>query len=131
MNANSLINISVEKDTKVQKEDLESVVLGLAERLDFIDIQILRKFYMTGKEFPNDTQPYCFPLLFKEMKESHHLKIGIEAMRKRLKNLERVGLIQKVKYSNPTSYTPVRGLEQVVRAVITRFFLINGLTKFL
>jgi len=106
-------------------------VLALADRLDFLDVQLLRKFYMTGKEFPNDTQPYCFPLLFKEMRESHHLKIGIEALRKRLNTLERFGLVQKIRNSNPTNYTPVRGLEQVVRAVIAKFFLINGLTKFL
>ncbi|HKZ45154.1 MAG TPA: hypothetical protein VJ343_00440 [archaeon] len=106
-------------------------ILMLADRLDFIDIQLLRKFYMTGKEFPNDTQPYCFPLLFKEMRESHHLKIGIEALRKRLNNLEKIGLVFKVKNSNPTSYVPTRGLEQIVRAVIAKFFMINGLTKFL
>lgn len=105
--------------------------LKLAERLDFIDIQILRKFYMTGKEFPNDTQPYCFPLLYKEMKTTHHLKIGLEALRKRLNNLAKLGLLAKIKHSNPTSYGPIKEREVFVRAVILRFFLISGLTKFL
>ena len=119
------------QNQQIKENNQLDKILLLADKLDFIDIQLLRKFYMTGKEFPNDTQPYCFPLLFKEMRESHHLKIGIEAMRKRLKNLEKVGLILKVKNSNPTSYTPVRGLEQVVRAIIAKFFLISGISNFI
>ena len=113
------------------KKNLESVILNLAERLDFIDIQILRKFYMTGKEFPNDTQPYCFPLLYRELKISHHLKIGIEALRKRLDTLVRSGLLIKIRHSNPTNYSPVKGREKNIRSVIVKFFVIHGLTKFL
>jgi hypothetical protein len=117
--------ISIEKNIK----DLD--VSHLVERLDFLDIQILRKFYMTGKEFPSDSQPYCFPILFKEMKTNHHLKIGIEALRKRLDKLVRIGLLTKIKYSNPTSYMPINGKEEIVRVIITKFFLIHGLTQFL
>jgi hypothetical protein len=106
-------------------------IISLAERLDFLDIQILRKFYMTGKDFPNDIQPYCFPVLFLEMKVNHNLKIGMEALRKRLDNLVRLGLLEKVSRSNPTNYIPVKGAEQAVRAVIARFFVINGLQKFI
>jgi len=113
------------------KEEVLDVSLKLAEKLDFLDVQILRKFYMTGKKFPLDTQPFCFPMLYREMKENHHLKIGIEALRKRLGNLVKIGFLLKIKQSNPTSYFPVNGVEQSVRAVITKFFLIHGLTKFL
>ena len=120
----SLMKISVEND-------IEVVVTNLVERLDFLDIQILRKFYTTGKEFPFDTQPYCFPILFKEMKEVHHLKIGLEALRKRLSVLVGCGFLTKINDSNPTNYAPVKGKEQLVRAVIMKFFLVNGLTKFL
>ena len=63
----------------VQQKNIEDKILGLAERLDFIDVQIIRKFYVTGKDFPHDTQPFCFPILYREMKVSNHLKIGIEA----------------------------------------------------
>jgi hypothetical protein len=94
-------------------------------------VQILRKFYATGKEFPFDTQPYCFPILYKEMKEVHRIKIGLEALRKRLDILVRCGFLSKIGNSNPTNYIPVKGKEQLVRAVIMKFFLINGLTKFL
>ncbi|MEM5844331.1 MAG: hypothetical protein QXX07_00860 [Candidatus Aenigmatarchaeota archaeon] len=119
-------NISIEKNLEMKDE-----ILSLIERLDFIDIQILRKFYMTGKEFPNDTQPYCFPLLYSELKNTHHFKIGIEALRKRLNKLVKMNLLVKVKHSNPTSYEPLRGKENFVRAIIIKFFMINGLMKFL
>ena len=113
------------------KEEVLDDSLQFAEKLDFLDVQILRKFYMTGKKFPLDTQPFCFPMLYREMKESHRLKIGREALRKRLRNLVKIGFLLKVKQSNPTSYFPVKGGEQLIRAVITKFFLIHGLTKFL
>ena len=115
----------------ITEKNENDLVISLAERLDFLDIQILRKFYMTGKEFPNDTQPYCFPILFREMRVNHHLKIGIEALRKRLLSLVRTDLLVKIKHSNPTSYSPADGKEKFVRAVILRFFVVNGLTKFL
>jgi hypothetical protein len=111
--------------------DLEKATLMLAERLDFLDVQIMRKFYSTGKAFPFDTQPFCFPILYKEMKEAHRLKICQEALRKRLDNLTKSGFLIKIRGSNPVNYEPVRGKENVVRAVITKFFLIHGLTKFL
>ncbi len=106
-------------------------ISSLAEKLDFLDVQILRKFYTTGKEFPYDTQPYCFPILFKEMKTNHHLKIGLEALRKRLNNLTRLGVLIKIRQSNPTNYSPVGGKEILVRGMIIKFFIIHGLTKFL
>jgi hypothetical protein len=65
------------------------------------------------------------------MKEVHHLKIGMEALRKRLDNLVRTELLIKIHRSNPTNYGPVAGKETVIRGIIMRFFLINGLTKFL
>jgi len=114
-----------------EQENIESRVLELAERLDFIDVQILRKFYVTGKEFPEDTRPFCFPLLYREMKVSNHLKIGIEALRKRLENLIGIGFLEKVKNSNPTNYMPVDGKENLVRGIIAKFFIIHGITKFL
>lgn len=103
----------------------------LAEKLDFLDIQLLRKFYSTGKVFPNDCQPYCFPVLYVELKVGRQIKIGLEALRKRLDNLVKLDLLLKVKNSNPANYYPVRGRERFLRAVIMKFFLINGLSKYL
>lgn len=118
-------------DKSIENKDLESVLIDFVERLDFLDVQILRKFYSTGKDYPFDTQPHCFPILYKEMKDNNHLQIGTEALRKRLDNLVRVGLLGKIQNSNPTNYTPLGGKEQLIRAMIMKFFLIHGLTKFL
>ncbi len=120
-------------ETQQQGDNIKGFenAIALAEKLDFMDIQLLRKFYMNGKEQPFDLQPYCFPLLFSEMKVNHKLKIGLEALRKRLNNLVRLGLLYKINQSNPTNYTPFIDKRQFVRAVITKFFVINGLTKFL
>jgi len=115
----------------VLRSDFEKTALMLAEKLDFLDAQILRKFYITGREFPFDTQPFCFPILYKEMKDSHRLKMCREALRKRLDNLVKTGFLEKVRGSNPINYEPSRGKENLVRAVITKFFLIHGLTKFM
>jgi len=115
----------------VLKEDFEKSISLLAERLDFWDVQILRKFYMTGKEFPFDTQPHCFPILYRELKETHRLKIGSEAFRKRLYNLVKCGFLEKIRRTSPTNYGPVKGKENMIRAVIIKFFMIHGLTKFI
>jgi len=116
---------------QAMKEDIEQVSLMLADRLDFLDVQILRKFYVTGKEFPFDTQPYCFPILYREMKVSNRLKICREAFRKRMETLVRHGFLIKMSGTNPVNYTPVKGKEALIRAVVTKFFLIHGLTKFM
>lgn len=118
-------------DKSIETKDLETVLLEFVERLDFLDVQLLRKFYSTGKDFPFDTQPHCFPILYKEMCDNNHLQIGPEALRKRLDNLVHVGLLGKIKKSNPTNYTPLSGKEQLIRAMIMKFFLDHGLTKFL
>ena len=120
----SVINISIE-------QDIEKTVNDFVERLDFLDVQLLRKFYVTNSPFPYDTQPYCFPLLFKEMREVHKIKIGSEALRKRLDNLVKTGLLEKIKNSNPANYTPVSGRENFVRATVMKFFMLSGLQKYL
>jgi hypothetical protein len=106
-------------------------IISLVERLDFLDIQLLRRFYMCGKEFPFDTQPHCFPILYQEMKTVQKIKIGSEGLRKRLDALVGLGLLNKVGGANPVVYSPQMGRVGFVRGVITKFFLINGLMKFL
>ena len=105
--------------------------IALAERLDFLDIQILRKFYITGKDYPFDCPPFCFPLFYSEMKTIHRLKISSDALRKRVNNLVELGLLIKVKHSYPTNYEPIRDKIMFIKAVVAKFFVINGLTKFL
>ena len=127
----SVLDTSLPPSVQEKTEEKVDNIITLAEKLDFFDVQLLRKFYMTGKDFPYDTQPHCFPILFLEMKVNHKISIGSEALRKRLDNLTKIGLLEKINRSNPANYSPVKGLEQIVRAMITRFFTINGLTKFL
>lgn len=123
----------LEQQFTEQEEEIGELVevSMLAERLDFLDIQILRKFYMNGKEFPFDTQPHCFPILYREMKTTQKIKIGSEGLRKRLDALVAVGLLEKIRGANPISYSPIIGKSVFVRGVITKFFLVNGLMKFL
>lgn len=126
----SLAVSSTVSSTWVIRDNIEDIIT-LAEKLDFLDIQILRKFYMSGKEYPFDCQPYCFPILYSEMKTTHKMKIGMEALRKRLGNLVRLDLLIKIRHSNPTSYEPIRDKTSFIKGVVARFFVINGLTKFL
>jgi len=64
------------------------------------------------------------------MREVHKIKIGTEALRKRLDNLARLGLLLKIRNSNPANYSPVRGKEMFVRAIIAKFFMVSGLQNF-
>lgn len=106
----------------------EDKILDLAGRLDFTNIQILRKFYATGETFPNDTKPHVFSVLYMEMKNSQSIPIGVEALRKRMDSLVSAGLLLKIGRTSPACYYPVKGIEQSVRAVIKRFMMNNGLS---
>lgn len=126
--------MKLEQTTQIQQKNIlgsfgegEDLVLSLAGKLDFLNIQILRKFYSTREVFPNDTRPHVFSMLYMEMRGEQKISIGNEALRKRLAFLVSSGLLEKVGRSNPASYHPVKGLEQTVRAVIKRFMMNNGL----
>jgi hypothetical protein len=126
---------SVEFNIKTSEEGVKTEffndIVLLTERLDFLDIQLLRKFYIVDREPPFDTQPYCFPVLYHEMKVANQIKIGMEALRKRLNNLVKLGLLEKIKHSNPVCYVPVNGRGEFVKMIIKRFLFINGLINFL
>lgn len=131
----TVINIEHQQEGILQEStsqvESDQQLMNLIDRLDLTDVIVLKKFYATGRQFPFDTQPYCFPILFKEMKENNNLKIGLEALRKRLDILAETNLLQKVNNSNPTNYFPINGKETFVRLLITKFFVLNGLSKFL
>lgn len=126
MNKNTTLEEQKQVIIDKKLQEIDSII----EKLDFLDIQILRKFYATDREFPFNTQPYCFPILYHEMKTTQHLKIGAEALRKRLNKLVELGFLKKIKYSNPVSYLPVDGKENYIKSIIVRFFLIHGLSNF-
>lgn len=105
--------------------------IELAERLDFFDIQILRKFYLNGKEYPFDSQPHCLPILYRDMKLTHQIKVGLNAFRYRINNLVKLGLLERISRSNPAVFAPVGNKGDFIRLIIGKFFLLNGLIKFL
>ena len=105
--------------------------ITLAERLDFLDVQLLRKFYMNGREETFALQSYCLPILFNEMKVAQKMKIKLNAFRYRINNLVKLGLLTRVLRSNPAIYLPLRNKEMFVKTVVTKFFVLNGLLKFL
>jgi hypothetical protein len=114
--------------TEIKTEILINQIL---ERIDFLDVLILKKFYATGREFPNDTQPYCLPILYKELKEQNNVKISLEGLRKRLNSLVKIGLLNKIERTNPSIYYPVRDKEEFVRKIIIKFFERFGFENFL
>ena len=122
-------DIPIRQKASVLFSSHEDQVVSLAERLDFMNIQILRKFYDTGLDFPKDTQPHCFTVLYSEMKMFHKVRIGVEAFRKRMDRLVSVGLLEKAGRTSPANYFPIRGYEHTVRAVIKRFMMNNGLSN--
>ena len=126
-----LISMATEAVIGVTSSSDYENALALAEKLDFLDIQLLRKFYMSGKERPFDIQSYCLPILFNEMKITHKMKIKLNAFRYRINNLVKLGLLTKVLKSNPSVYLPFKDKEIFVRKIITKFFVLNGLMKFL
>ena len=81
---------------KLQEKEFVDEIVIIVEKLDFLDIQILRKFYMCGKDYPFDTQPFCFPILYQEMKTVQKIKIGLEGLRKRMDALVNLKLLEKI-----------------------------------
>ena len=122
-----LVIMNFDKQSISTVMESQDLISSLAERLDFINIQILRKFYQTNKSFPNDTQPYCFSVLFMEMKSFHKIKIGQEALRKRLDNLVSMKIVKKIGRTNPANYFPIEERKRLIRAVINRFMENNEL----
>ncbi|MFH7903689.1 MAG: hypothetical protein QW409_01920 [Candidatus Aenigmatarchaeota archaeon] len=110
-------------ENKVLSSPLTEIFIKqILERIDFIDVLILKKFYLTGKEFPNDIQPYCFPFLYNELKLQHQINLTLEGLRKRLNALVNLGLLKKVEKTNPSIYFPKEEMKETVRKIIFKFF---------
>jgi len=114
---------NVENKTIQQNSQLTEIFIRqVLERMDFLDVLILKKFYLTGKPFPNDIQPYCFPFLYNELKLQHQIKLTLEGLRKRLNSLVNLGLLKKIEGTNPTIYFPREEMKEIVRKIIFKFF---------
>lgn len=106
-------------------------LVNLIERLDKIDIIILKKFYFASKEFPNDLQVYAFPILVKELREIHKVKLTDDAIRKRLKKLSKLGLLEHVENSNPSIFLPKEEAKSFVEELIKQYISYIGLEVFI
>jgi len=112
--------LTSEKKNRVEFEEI-------IERIDFIDIIVLKKFYFTEKGFPNDMEVYCLPVLVKELKNVHNINLTKDAIRKRLLKLVKIGLLEKVKNSNPSIYLPIEEKKEFVEKLIKTFIIRSGL----
>lgn len=107
-----------------QQEALPVVdVAGLAERLDRMDILLLKQFYHTGQPHPNDTICHVLRLLVDSLQRSRGplAKLSYGAIRYRLENLVALGLLGKVHGSNPAAYVPLDLLAGSVRRIIVLY----------
>lgn len=110
---------------KVNASEVFSAFMSssLLDKLDLIDLSILKRFYMAGKE-PFDTKPYCLPILFTEMK-MNGLNLRRRSFEYRLKKLVKLGLLKKVDKTNPSIYEPIQEIKYFVRKLI-----VLALTKY-
>lgn len=98
-------------------------VEALADRLDRRDVLLLREFYYTGRDVPNDTRSHVLRLLADRLGRSAGPLAGLSyaAIRYRLENLVALGLIGRIRRTNPAVYYPHDALAPQVRRVIARF----------
>ncbi len=124
---NELIN---RIDTTIWEEKTDVLKIStIIDKLDLLDLSILRKFYVAGKE-PFDIKPYCLPVLYSEMKKNG-LKICRRSFEYRLKKLVKLGLLKKVERTNPSIYEPMFEIKTFVRKLIFLVLAKNGLDQFL
>lgn len=105
----------------------EVLVLFSKIRVDLVDINVLRAFYMTNKQHPYDTAPWCFPILFKGFKEKNITRTGRMGFYKKVEKLCKAGLITKLKRTNPVIFEPVDEIKYVVRRSVLMWLANRGL----
>lgn len=93
----------------------------IADKLDFLDIIILNKFYV-------DNRPWIFPELYKEMKRENNIKLCREGFRKRIRNLSRYGFLKECG-GNPRIYSVHYRSRDLILEIMKAFFEIHGLER--
>ena len=98
-------------------------VASLAERLDRMDVLLLKEFYYTGEPYPHDTTPQILRVLVNTLHRGSGplARRSYSSIRHRLDNLVALGLIGKVAHSNPASYYPLDWARYPVRRIIQLF----------
>lgn len=116
------------------KRQREVAVLSIDEVLEsfmrmqakIFDMSVLKKFYDTNKKHPYDTCPWCLPILYELMTKQFELTITPEGFRRRLKKLERYGLIKKIPRTCPSVYEPIQDIKHNVRRAIILWLVKRG-----
>jgi hypothetical protein len=93
----------------------------LAQRLDRQDVLLLKEFYHTGRPYPNDTTAHVLCLLVDRLRRGTGPLAGLSywAIRRRLENLVALGLLERIRHTNPAVYMPVDpAAPDVERAVL-------------
>ena len=98
-------------------------VAAIAERLDRMDILLLKEFYHTGQPFPNDTISHVLRLLADKLRQGSGplARLSYGAIRRRLENLVGLGLLGKIPRTNPAVYYPLDSMVQPVRRIVVLF----------
>lgn len=95
-------------------------VPALAARLDRADILLLREFYVTGRPYPNDTESHILRLLADRVRRGNGplARLSYSAIRRRLEDLESLGLLGRIAHTNPAAYYPLDWATGPVRKII-------------
>ena len=98
-------------------------VASLAERLDRMDVLLLKEFYHTGEPYPHDTTPHILRVLVNRLTRGNGplARLSYSGIRRRLENLVALGLIGKVARTNPAAYYPLDWARYPVRRIIQLF----------
>ena len=90
----------------------------LLDRLDSIDIRILKKFYMAGPK-PHDLSPYVQITLTNELRKSGVI-LSVKAVALRVNKLVDLGFVNNSK-TTPRVYLPKEELKPFVRKLIATY----------
>jgi DNA-binding Lrp family transcriptional regulator len=90
----------------------------LLDRLDSIDIRILKKFYMAGPK-PHDLSPYVQINLTQELIKSG-VSLSVKAVALRLGKLIDLGLVNESR-TTPKIYVPKEDMKTFVRKLIATY----------
>jgi len=95
-------------------------VPALAARLDRTDVLLLREFYLTGRPYPDDTEPHILRVLADRVRRGHGplARLSYSAIRRRLEHLAALGLLGRIAHTNPAAYYPLDWATGPVRKII-------------
>jgi len=109
--------------TRQETPDSDVDVAALASRLDRTDVLLLKEFYHTGRPYPDDTISHVLRLLVDKLQHGSGpvSRLSYGAIRYRLENLVGLGLLGRIRKTNPAVYYPLDWMRHPVRKTIMLF----------